>query len=74
MKFKIIITSILFSNLLISQSQESTFNNISVESLKQDLAILKENLEAIHAGLYTYTPKSAMDSFFLQVEKEITTP
>ncbi len=45
-----------------------------VAALKKDLAILKEQLELNHIGLYTYTPKSEMDQYFQELEAGITTP
>jgi len=45
-----------------------------VSELKKDLAILKEQLELNHIGLYTYTPKSEMDQYFQQLEANITSP
>ncbi len=74
MKFTATIVLLLFSNIAISQNIGISSDQISVAKLKKDLVILKESLESIHAGLYTYTSKSKMDSFFIRVEKEITTP
>ena len=45
-----------------------------VAELKKDLAILKEQLELNHIGLYTYTSKSEMDQYFQQLEASIITP
>ncbi len=74
MKFKVVIILLLFCNMAISQNKETNFDQISVAKLKKDLVILKESLETNHAGLYTYTSKSKMDSFFFNLEKEFTTP
>jgi len=53
----------------ISLGQEFT-----VPQLKEDLATLKDQLEKVHVGLYTYTPKSKMDLFFKDMEHGITQP
>ncbi len=45
-----------------------------VAALKKDIVILKSNLEAIHAGLYTYTSKAEYDAFFQQLSNSITEP
>lgn len=42
--------------------------------LKQDLGILKSNLEEVHPGLYTYTPKAKLDSLFATIERELDKP
>lgn len=47
---------------------------IAVDALHEDIAILKYNLEQIHAGLYNYTPKELMDQKFNDIKSEITTP
>ena len=45
-----------------------------VTELKKDLAILKEQLELNHIGLYTYTSKPEMDQYFQELEASITAP
>ncbi|MFK8164820.1 MAG: S41 family peptidase [Lewinella sp.] len=47
---------------------------IPVADLQEDLATFKENLELIHAGLYTFTPKEKMDARFAEISAEITAP
>jgi len=47
---------------------------IPVVDLKEDLAAFKENLEMIHAGLYTFTPKEEMDAQFAAISASITSP
>ena len=73
MKHGTTIILILIFNVAIGQSSEFDFGKIPAEKLKEDLAILQFNLQTIHAGLYTYTPKLAMDNFFLSMEKEVET-
>ncbi len=48
--------------------------NYTVNELKEDLQILKYNLETVHAGLYTYTDKSKMDKVFDVIEASIDRP
>ena len=50
----------------ISFSQTAIDKKYSIADLKKDVAILKSNLEQIHPGLYTYTPKEDFDIFFKQ--------
>lgn len=47
---------------------------LSAEQLQQDLNILKSNLEEVHPGLYTYTPKVKLDSFFMALKSELVQP
>ena len=57
-----------------SFGQAAIDKKYSVAELKQDLTILKSNLEAIHAGLYTYTTKAEYDVFFQELSNSITEP
>ncbi|AWV97250.1 S41 family peptidase [Arcticibacterium luteifluviistationis] len=49
-------------------------SEISAELLKEDLSILKFNLEHIHAGFYTYTNKPIMDEEFDRLRYSLTQP
>ena len=46
----------------------------SPEALKTDLLLLREQLEAIHTGLYAYTDKAAMDRSFDSLYASIEEP
>lgn len=50
------------------------YQKIPVEGLKADLQLLRHNLEQVHAGLYTYTPKEKFDQLFEQLESSLTEP
>lgn len=54
--------------------QSAVDQKYPVADLKKDLAILKDNLEQIHAGLYTYTSKAEYDAFFQELLNNITAP
>jgi len=47
---------------------------LSTTQLKQDLGILRSNLEEIHPGLYSYTPKATLDSLFEAIELKLDKP
>ncbi|MEN0047603.1 MAG: S41 family peptidase [Bacteroidota bacterium] len=66
----------LITNLLYAQKNnvQPYDKLIASKELKEDLALLKYNLEAIHAGLYEYTPKEKLDQAFIEIEKELTEP
>ncbi len=57
-----------------SFGQAAIDTKYSIAELKQDVTILKSNLEAIHAGLYTYTTKAEFDAFFQALNENITKP
>lgn len=44
---------------------------ISKTLLAKDLAILKDNLEKIHAGLYTYSSKTQIDEWFAETQEHL---
>ncbi len=46
----------------------------SVEELKDDFKSFRGNLEKLHIGLYSYTPKSELDKAFNQIEAELDRP
>ena len=47
---------------------------LSIEKIHQDLTILKENLEAIHTGLYNYTSKERFNEVFDSLKIGISEP
>lgn len=47
---------------------------LTTTQLKQDLGILRSNLEEVHPGLYTYTPKAKLDSFFEALALKLDNP
>lgn len=61
-----------FSNLSYSQTSTSQFKQkISAEDLKKDFKIIRENLENLHIGLYSYASKNEFDKAFDEIEAEI---
>lgn len=70
----IFLLSVFIYTSSISQDAQVDSELLSVEKLKADLQILKENLEAIHAGLYTYTTKAEMDAHFDDLATKMTKP
>jgi len=63
-----------FSNIFAQQSTYNLEQTYPVQALKADLSILKKQLETVHTGLYTYTPKTEMDRYFQQLENSIEQP
>lgn len=65
----------LFTGISYSQSQLikeiDQGLSISPEASQEDLRILKQNLEHIHPGLYTYTSKEELDAYFEKVEDQL---
>ncbi len=47
---------------------------IAADKLQEDVAVLKKQLETVHAGLYTYTTKEEMDREFLNIEEQLNHP
>ena len=67
----LIICSISFE---FSHAQDfENFPDIKKEQLLNDLEILHQGLDKFHSGMYWYTPKSQIDSAFLEVKNSITT-
>ncbi|MEM6321012.1 MAG: S41 family peptidase [Bacteroidota bacterium] len=64
--------SYLFTQITFAQS--AIDRKYPVAELRKDVALLKRNLEQIHAGLYTYTSKSEFDTFFHELSDNITEP
>ncbi len=69
MKYKYLFTFITFVLIV------STFSNAQVKFSKSelinDLDILKSNLEQNHAGLYTYSTKKQIDSWFDKAKEQV---
>lgn len=70
----IIVWTLWFPLILIGQTNFDFGPKISPDLLKKDVAILKENLELVHTGLYAYTPKSTFDQFFKNLEAKLDEP
>jgi len=64
----------LFLLVNFSFGQRAIDKKYSVAELKEDVALLQNNLEQIHAGLYTYTSKEAFNTFFQELGNSITQP
>lgn len=62
------------SNLIAQETKYSYERLLSPKELKEDLALLKYNLEIVHAGLYLYNSKELIDAQFAQIESELTEP
>ncbi len=65
---------LLFQHNLFGQTDYQLEKTFSPEALKEDLSILKDNFEAVHPGLYNYTPKEEFDAFYTQVESQLNEP
>lgn len=64
-----LIIIILFS-IITNQTIHSQRKN-SKKEIKEDLKILKKNLENLHAGLYTYSSKEEIDKWFKNLSKNL---
>jgi len=72
--FTLLFILLIISNLS-AQNIEKTYERlISPTELKEDLALLKYNLETVHAGLYLYNDKETIDAQFAKIESELTEP
>lgn len=47
---------------------------LSPNQLQEDLRILRTELEKVHPGLYTYTPKSQLDAVFDNISMQLKEP
>ena len=74
MKTKLFFLVISFLIQYTLEAQSKFYQKIPVEGLKADLQLLRHNLEQVHAGLYTYTPKEKFDQLFEQLECSLTEP
>lgn len=65
--------TICLSSCVATKNKNYTFNQkYSAEQVKQDIAVLKEVLEANHPSLYWFTSKDSIDIFFNAVSAGIT--
>lgn len=51
-----------------------TSSSLSASQLQEDLNILRVELERVHPGLYTYTPKSQLDTVFNNISTQLDHP
>lgn len=65
---------LIISNLSAQETAPSYKKLLSPAELKEDLALLKYNLETVHAGLYLYNSKEIIDAQFAKIESELTEP
>ena len=66
---------IALANFAYSQTNSAAFDKkIPVEELISDFKIVRENLENLHIGLYTYTPKDELDKEFERITSELDKP
>lgn len=73
--FYFLLLMILMVSLpLTAQEADPLATLIPVHELQEDLAVFKENLERVHAGLYNYTSKEEMDNQFAGIHDAITAP
>ena len=74
--FSLALTFILLiiSNLSAQETKHSYERLLTPTELKEDLALLKYNLETVHAGLYLYNSKEIIDAQFAKIESELTEP
>ena len=61
---------ILFISL-VSYSQDNPDRDLSTDQLKEDLSILKKNLEVLHSDLYERCTKEEFDSLFDVVDRQL---
>ncbi len=74
MKKTVAIAKILFtisSLFILGTLQTYGQGKISKASLAEDLDILKNNLEKIHPGLYTYSSKKQIDGWFTETKNSL---
>ena len=49
-------------------------STLSRQQLKEDFALMRSNLEALHIGLYNYCTKATLDSVFQEIEAQLCQP
>ena len=59
-----LLSSILFGSCSVSKSSYTPSKKYSPEQLNKDYTIFRGALEESHPGIYWYTPKDEMDSYF----------
>jgi len=72
LSFALFFILLTINNLAAQENNKSYENLISPAELKEDLALLKYNLETVHAGLYLYNDKATIDAQFAKIESELT--
>lgn len=70
----LLISSLFWGNISAQNLQKELEKPFSPSLLKEDLGILKRNLENVHTALYTYYPKSKLDSVFSSIDASLTKP
>ncbi|MBL0336836.1 MAG: hypothetical protein IPP73_16385 [Chitinophagaceae bacterium] len=68
---KILLIKFLFLGYALSLTGQTIF---SIDQLKSDLAFYKSKLEQFHPGLYLYSSKAGIDSYFDSLSALITKP
>ena len=72
---KILLTFLFCSTFFASVFAQHEYETlVSVEKLQEDLAVLKQNLQEVHPGLYTYHSKEKINSFFTDLSQDIKQP
>lgn len=71
---KVILFALIFLTVLALLSQAEEREILSVKELQEDFHILRTNLETVHPGLYTYTPKEKLDSMFEEIYRQLDRP
>lgn len=73
LRLTLLFITLIFSGLKAQKKEIQAYDKlIAPEDLQEDLALLKYNLETIHAGLYEYTSKEKLDQAFAEIEGELT--
>ncbi len=67
-----ILSILCFQGVLMGQDHYN--KTISVQALKEDVRILRKNLEDVHPGLYAYHTKEAFDDAFNALDMELNQP
>lgn len=73
-KLLLVIAIGVYSNISNAQTEIQSGPLISVAELHEDLEVLKQQLEKVHAGLYTYTSQEDMHIAFTQVKRQLHSP
>lgn len=73
MNWRIIIFSVLLTSCVATKNKSYTFNQkYAATTIKEDIILLKQILQANHPSLYWYTPKDSIDYFFQTTLNSIT--
>lgn len=65
---------LFFSFIVLIQNCTAQDVALSIQSLKEDLNILRYNLETVHADLYLYNTKEVIDDQFDAIEAQLNKP